>query len=172
VKKNDDKLILIISWFLCFMYVLYIRFYFFFFAHEHNKSSLPCFPAHFAVAYVLTNCRTCVTCWANKWMNEWLIDSDRGNVCVDRTRGRKNCWSWDRTWKPTRPCRRTARTSAGACCRETRCTRGRTCRSRGGDKSLSWCRRLGWRCWNLPESPRCVRAEYTRRRSLLPNSSN
>ena len=91
--------------------------------------------------------------------------SDRDIVVVDRIQSQMNCWMRDQQLSPTRHCKGTAHTSAGVCCRETRCMSCRRLQSTVDDTSTSSCCPLRL-SQNLPESFQCVRAARTRRKYL------
>ena len=111
------------------------------------------------------NTRLYRVCLTMIWKNGRKAISDRDNVSVGRIRVLMNCWMSDQRSSPTRQCKRTVHTSAGVCCRETRCTTSRRSPSTADDTSTSSCRPLRF-SWSLPESFQCFRTARTRRKCL------
>ena len=71
----------------------------------------------------------------------------------------------DQQLSPTRHCKGTAHTSAGVCCRETRCMSDCRCRSTDDYTPTLWCRPLRL-SGNLPESFQCLHTACTRHKYL------
>lgn len=102
--------------------------------------------------------------------DEQRSHSHRRSVFVDRTRAPRNCrMTGHRSWA-TRRCKATVDTSAGVCCRETRCTSGCRFPSTADDTPTSSCCPLRSQTRRTrPESFQCFRTASTRRRSLSVN---
>ena len=104
----------------------------------------------------------------NYWReNEQRAHSYRRSVFVDRTRAPRNCrMTGHRSWA-TRRCKATVDTSAGVCCRETRCTSGCRFPSTADDTPTSSCCPLRSQTRRTrPESFQCFRAARTCRTCL------
>jgi len=98
-------------------------------------------------------------------MKKRKCESNRDIVVVDRIRVQMNCWMRDHRLSPTRRCKGTAHTSAGVCCRETRCIPGRRFQSTDDDTpTVSCCPLRLYR--NLQESFQCFRTARTRHKYL------